>query len=115
VLGYRRQLERRRSEAYSRLGTDREQGLGQELQQIATLLGASQDEFSIYEQEIADSMKRRNAATAVVRAASEAVSQWGTAHHGLVAAVREKRPVDVQSLVDSTVELRDLIRRMREL
>jgi hypothetical protein len=115
VLGYRRQLERRRSEAYSRLGTDREPGLGQELQQIATLLAASQDEYGIYEQEIADALKRRNAAKAVVRAAAEAVSQWGAAHRGLVAAVHEKRPVDVQSLVDSTVELRDLIRRMREL
>jgi hypothetical protein len=115
VLGYRRQLERRRTAAYSRLGTDKESGLGQELQQITGLLAASQDEYSVYEQELADAVKRRNASTAVVRAAADAVSEWATAHRALVAAVREKRTVDVQSLVDSTRELRELVKRMREL
>jgi hypothetical protein len=51
----------------------------------------------------------------VVRAAADAVNEWGTAHRALVAAVHEKRPIDVQNLVDSTRELRELIRRMREL
>ena len=115
VLGYRRRLERRRSDAYAKLDTDREPGLAQELQQISTLLAASQDEFNVYDQQIADAVKRRNAASAVVRAAADAVNEWGTAHRALVAAVHEKRPIDVQNLVDSTRELRELVRRMREL
>ena len=115
VLGYRRQLEKQRHAAYARLGTDSEAGLGQTLQQLNTLLAASQDEYGVYEHELADAVKRRNAANAVVRAAADAVTEWGAAHRALVTAVREKRTVDVQSLVESTRELRELVRRMRDL
>ena len=115
VLGYRRQLEKQRHAAYARLGTDSEGGLGQTLQQLNTLLAASQDEYGVYEQELAETLKRRNAATAVVRAAADGVTEWGAAHRTLVAAVREKRTIDVQNLVESTRELRELVKRMRDL
>jgi hypothetical protein len=115
VLGYRRRLERRRTEAYARLDTDREAGLAQELQQIAVLLAGSQDEYGAYEQALAELVKRRNAATAVVRAAADAVVEWGAAHRALVTAVHEKRTEDVQNLVEATRELRELVRRVREL
>ena len=115
VLGYRRQLERQRHAAFAQLGTDAESGLGQRLQQLTTLLAGSEDEYSVYSQELADMMKRQNAARAVVRAAADAVTEWGAAHRALAAAVQQKRTVNVQNLVESTLELRALVKRMREL
>ncbi|MBA2675429.1 hypothetical protein [Ramlibacter sp.] len=58
-----------------------------------------------------------NAAYAVRRALvnqlSEALHAWAQAHRDLAQAVRDKRKVDVTTLLSTTQELRDLIRKVR--
>jgi len=48
-------------------------------------------------------------------AANAALDDWAAAHQQLIKAVRERRPIDTASLVETVTELRSLIKKVRDL
>jgi hypothetical protein len=58
---------------------------------------------------------REKAGRSILTTAENAVSAWGSAHQQLVKAIKERRPVSVESLTAAVVEIRTLIQRWREL
>ena len=115
MLGFRNQVNKTRESAYAKLSKTPPANLAKELEDVNKLVDATKSLNDAYEKEIAEITKRRNSAGALIRASSDAINQWAAAHRQLVAAVKDRRPVNPQSLVDATRELRDLIKRMREL
>jgi len=115
MLGFRNQLNKARESAYAKVSTMPAASLTRELEDINKLMDTTRSLNEAYEKQVADLAKRRNAASALVRASSDAVIQWAAAHRQLVAAVRDRRPVNSQSLIEATSELRDLIKRARDL
>lgn len=68
-----------------------------------------------YEEKLQAIRQREKLGRSVIGAAQNAVAAWGIAHQQLVNAVRQRRPVSVESLTAAVVELRTLIQRWREL
>lgn len=66
------------------------------------------------EKRLAEIDSRFAAQAALIDAANAAMSDWSAAHSRLAAAVREHRAVSVESLVQTTAELRELIRKVRD-
>jgi hypothetical protein len=51
----------------------------------------------------------------LINATRAAVAEWAAAHRSIAAAVREKRSVNVEALVQATLEAKELVRRLRAL
>ena len=67
------------------------------------------------ESEKQQAAKRLKAGRLLIAGASRGLASWALAHQQLVVAVREKGTVDVVALVQATQEMRELIRRIREI
>ena len=59
--------------------------------------------------------QREKAGGSIIGSAENAIAAWGIAHQQLVKAVKERRPVSVESLTAAVIEIRTLIQRWREL
>ena len=59
--------------------------------------------------------QREKAGLSILGAAENAVAAWGGAHQQLAQAVKERKPVNVDSLVAAVAEVRTLSQRWREL
>ena len=59
--------------------------------------------------------KRLHAGRNLIAAAGQTTGQWAVAHEQLVLAIRDKRSINTKALVQATLEVRDLIKRIREL
>jgi hypothetical protein len=59
--------------------------------------------------------QREKAGRSILGTAESAVAAWGAAHEQLAKAVKERRPVSVESLTAAVAEVRPLIQRWREL
>jgi len=59
--------------------------------------------------------QRERAGCSVIGATEKSVAAWGMAHQQLVKAVKERKPVSVESLTAAVVEIRTLIQRWSEL
>jgi hypothetical protein len=68
-----------------------------------------------YETKLAEIRNRKNAGLNIIRASENAIAAWGTAHQSLVRAVKDRKPVSVESLTMAVVEIRTLIERWRKL
>jgi hypothetical protein len=68
-----------------------------------------------YEAKLHAIRQREKAGRSILGTAENAVAAWGTAHQQLVRAVKERRPVSVESLTVAVVEIRTLLQRWREL
>jgi hypothetical protein len=117
MIAFRQRVNDQRVVIYNKLNTEgnTNASLARELEEINKLLDATKSLNDMYEKEDADIEKRRNAASALIRASSDAVREWGVAHRQLVEAVKNRTPVNAQSLLEATKEVRDLVKRMREL
>ena len=51
----------------------------------------------------------------LINATQAAVAEWAAAHRSIAAAVREKRSVNVEALVQATLDAKELVRRLRAL
>jgi hypothetical protein len=112
-LGFREQWQRRRDALYSKQAGASE--LLRELEEANRLIATTREWYEPHERELAEIAKRLNAGRILIHATSEAVRQWAVAHRQLVGAIRDRRPVNSESLIEATRELRDLRRRIREL
>jgi hypothetical protein len=68
-----------------------------------------------YEAKIQPIRQREKAGRSILGTAENAVAAWGVAHQQLVKAVKERKPVSVESLTAAVAEVRTLIQRWREL
>jgi hypothetical protein len=68
-----------------------------------------------YQARVTDVRARQRAGLAVFAAAESTLASWATSHEALVQAVRERRPVTMDSLKESVREVRSLIQEWRSL
>jgi hypothetical protein len=68
-----------------------------------------------YEAKMYAIRQREKAGNSILGTAENAVAAWGIAHQELVKAVKERKPVSVESLTAAVVEIRTLMQRWREL
>jgi hypothetical protein len=68
-----------------------------------------------YEAKIHVIRQREKAGRSILGTAENAVAAWGVAHQQLAIAVKERKPVSVESLTAAVVEIRTLTQRWREL
>ena len=68
-----------------------------------------------YNEKLKAIRQREKAGLSILGAAENAVVAWGVAHQQLVKAVKERKPVNVDSLVAAVAEVRTLSQRWREL
>ena len=68
-----------------------------------------------YETKLVEIRNREKTGLSIIRASENAIAEWGTAHENLVRAVKDHKPVSVESLTMAVVEIRTLIERWRKL
>jgi hypothetical protein len=68
-----------------------------------------------HEEKLSDLRRRQKAGIAVIGATDTVISTWNRAHHDLIKAIRERRPVSLDSLTVAAAEIKVLIQKYREL
>jgi hypothetical protein len=106
-------LRREQREIYQKTRRTREEE--KRLTEIDQLMEATKPWRSEYEKEKEEGEKRVRAGRQLIAGTRQSLAEWGFAHGQLIMAVREKRTVDVTALAQATQEVRELIRRIREL
>lgn len=112
-LGYLKSLRREQREIYQKTRRSREEE--KRLTEIDQLMEATKPWRAEYEKEKEEGDKRLRAGRQLLAGTRQSLTEWGFAHQQLIGAVREKRTVEVAALVQATQEVRELIRRIREL
>jgi hypothetical protein len=79
------------------------------------LVAGTEADEAVLRTELAADKARSAVLQRLTQAGGAALAKWATAHEGLVRAVKERRPIDREALVDAVVELRALIKKAREL
>jgi hypothetical protein len=88
-----------------------------QLERLSSLNGIADSQAALIaarDQRLAEVDARFAAQAALIDAANGAMADWAAAHSRLAAAVRDRRPVSVESIVETTTELRELIRKVRD-
>lgn len=85
------------------------------LERIDALASSNAAMLSPTEERLAELDTRARTIADLLSASSGAIERWSVAHRDLVSAVKARRSVDVDSLSSAAVEIRDLIKRVREL
>ena len=91
---------------------DREAALRREIVMLEAQREPMQKLFEQYEQERLQLIDRRSKGLETIGATTAALNSWREAHTRLVAAVRERRPISIQSLITSVERLRAVAARM---
>lgn len=110
LIGYRKDLiqELGGSDPKKAETLDRQAKLG-------GLLEASNGWYAEYASKIKAIDERRRAGRALIKESAQVAVSWGVAHGNLLTALRERRPVNVESLVQASVEIQTLIRKVQAL
>lgn len=85
------------------------------LAQLSQLLSNVDTRYAVYEAKLAASAERLRASRQLINAADSALDSWTVGHAQLAVAARNKTTVSTKELLDAAVELRDLVKRIREL
>jgi hypothetical protein len=112
-LGYLQSLNRERSRLYAKGSL--EPAEEQRLKQIAEMYDATKDWREPIDKLRADSDATLKVRMELISATQAAVAEWAAAHRAIAVAVQEKRKVNVEALVQATLDARELIRRLRAL
>jgi len=103
--------ERRKLYGQGRLTRDEEK----RLKEIGDLYESTRSWREPMQAAFAQLGKRNEMERNVIVATKAAVFEWAAAHRGLAVAVRDGRAVNVEGLVQATLEARELVRRLRAL
>lgn len=87
----------------------------QRLRQLDELHEATRAWREPMEQAMAEMDGGYRARAQLIQATEAAVAEWAAAHRSVAAAVQAKRTVNVEALVQATLEARELVRRVRAL
>lgn len=85
------------------------------LVQVNELLDSTNSWYSEYQQGLEQNQKRLRVGRALIKTAQASVQQWVTAHKQVVNALKNRRPVSTETLLEAAVEIRYLLKRIREL
>src|SRR6185369_14499176 len=110
LIGYRNQLLRQ-------IGTSNPADpatLGQQVQ-LGQLLQATEEWHSRYLAKRKEADARLRLGRALIQTAMQSANDWGMAHGCLIMALKERKPVNTDSLIQAAVEIQSLIRKAREL
>jgi len=110
LLGYRIQLVKQigKSDPNNAATLDRQVQIGQMLQATDAWLS----KYLAKRKEIDD---RLRVGRALIQATLQSARDWGIAHGNLTTALKERRPVNTDSLIQAAVEIQNLVRKVREL
>jgi hypothetical protein len=112
-MGYYLSLGREQREIYQKASRTREDE--KRLLEIDQLVEATKPWRLPLEAEKQQAEKRLKAGRLLIASARQGLASWAFTHQQLILAVREKGTVDVIALVQATQEMRELIRRIREI
>ncbi len=112
-LGYLKTLVKERKEIYARSGLRPEDE--QRLRKIGELYEVTRVWREPLEKARAEMESTLKVRIELIKATQVAVAEWAAAHRAIAAAVREKRTVNVEALIQATLEARALVRRLRAL
>jgi hypothetical protein len=114
ALGYRKDLAARRAKLRAKFGTltDAEAA---DLKRIDEFMTPPNAEVQKYDELKAKIDTREKANLQLIAATRDAIEQWAAAHREVALALENRRPVSTESLTEAAVELRDLVKRIREL
>jgi hypothetical protein len=110
LVGYRRKLLEQigNSDPTDPGSFDKQVKLGQMLEATGEWHGR----YLAKRKEIDD---RLRAGRALIQAATQSANEWGVAHGQLLTALKERRPVNTDSIIQAAVEIQTLVRKVREL
>jgi len=106
-------LERERRKLYGQGQLSREDE--KRLKEIGELYDSSKSWREPMQAAFAQLEKRHEVEREVIVATKAAVAEWAAAHRGLAFAVRDRRTINVEGLIQATLEARELVRRLRAL
>ena len=114
-FGYAGTLARRRTmlraKGYGELSKDEIA----ELARIDELMVPANAQLQKREEQLLRIDRRERASLQLIAATRDAMERWAAAHRDVALAIQERKAVSVESLTDATIELRELVKRMREL
>ncbi len=111
--GYLNDLNKEQNAIYQKAPRTREDE--KRLLEIDQLVEATKAWRLPMEAEKQQAARRLNAGRLLIAGARQGLASWALAHQQLIVAVREKTTVDVIALVEATQEMRELVRRIREI
>ncbi|MHC4105203.1 MAG: hypothetical protein ACYSR9_09700 [Planctomycetota bacterium] len=83
--------------------------------QMNELLDSTNSWYSEYQQGLEQIQRRLRIGRALIKTAQDSVQQWLTAHKQVVNALKNRRPVSTESLLEAAVEIQYLLKRIREI
>ena len=86
-----------------------------ELADLSKLLTEADSRYAVYQSRLAANAARLRAARQLINAADASLDAWTAGHAQLAVAVRNHSTVNTGALVDAALELRGLVKRIREL
>lgn len=114
-LAFRRTLRARQSELrekpYKSLSSDETA----ELDRLSALLAPIEAELTTYNQAVAAIDRSETLQIEVIVQTRDAIASWAKAHNALALALVERRPFNADSLVNATLELRDIVRLLKSI
>ena len=87
----------------------------EELAELSKLMADADTRYAVYQAKLGKNQERLRAARQLINAAGAALESWSAGHAQLAVAARNNQTVSTKALLDSAVELRDLVKRIREL
>jgi len=82
---------------------------------VNELLKGTYGWYGEYQKGLEDIRQRLRLGRALIKTADASLSQWVNAHIRVATALQNRQPVNVRSLVEATIQIHELIRKVREL
>ena len=111
-IGYRKDLEKLIFQTEISGITD--EGL-KRVVQLNQLLQGTNTWYMEYNQGIKEINRRLKLSRALIQTAQSSIDQWINAHRQVVSALVNRKPVSVRSLLETSKQIHDLVRKVREL
>lgn len=86
-----------------------------QLDAIDRQLASTRGDYERFQSLTTEARERHRALRALLDATGDAVARWGAAHKRLAQAVRERKAVTVDSLLGAVSDVRELVRKVRDL
>ena len=112
---FRNSLVSEQQSLYTKARSDRTAADEARLLSIDQLLTSTKVWYDPLQSELEQTKQRLHAGRHLIGAAIQITEQWAAVHEQLVFAVRDRRTINPQALVQAAVDIRDLIRRIRAL
>ena len=84
------------------------------LEALERQLASTREDYERFQSLQVAALERSKRASALVQATGDAVARWGSAHRSLVEAMRARKPITLDSLLDAVEDVRQLIKKVRD-